>query len=158
MTDVSQDAWDSLVDLLNRFQTSLDRSRATTISNAALRDAGKKIVQQYFRYTKPHLVGLQIDADNLATLDSQMQSLLVLSNRRSRKRAYSQLLRQIGRFLQDVEFERENRLGQRIASPTVQQATPLTSVESRIFETLTQLVPSAALSYKQAIQIGRASC
>ena len=151
MTDVSQDAWDSLADLLNKFQTSLNRSRAATVSSPPLRDAAKKIVQQYFRHTKPHLVELQIDADNLAAVDSQMQSLLVLSNRRSKRRSYSQLLRQVKELLQNIEFDRENRLGQCVGLPLEQQATSLTSVESRIVETLARLVPSAAFSYEQAI-------
>jgi hypothetical protein len=151
MADASQDAWDSLADLLDTFRIALNRSHAVTVGSAALRDAAKKIVQQYFRQARPHLIELQLDSEALASLDSEMQALLVLSNGRSKKQSYSQVLRRIKGLLQNVEFEREIRLGQQLIFPAGQQSSVLTSVEKRIIETINQLVPSAALSYEQAI-------
>jgi Predicted pPIWI-associating nuclease len=151
MTDASQDAWDSLAGLLQDFQTALSRSLTATVGSATLREAAKRIVQQYFRVARPYLAELQINAEFLALLDFEVQSLLVLSNKRSRKQSYSQVLRRIRSLLQKIEFEREVRLGQLLLLP-VDLPLALTSVEKRIVETLAQLVPSAALSYEQAIR------
>ena len=151
MPDLSLDAWDSLLEIVNDFQTALGRSRAVLVSTTSLRGAAKSIVQQYFRQTRPYLTGIQFSADDLNDLDAEMQSLLRLSNGSNRKQSYAGLLKRARRHLHSIEAAREVRLGE--ASNTVDTIHQLTlsAVETRILETLNRLIPSAAASYEQAI-------
>ena len=151
MADLSLDAWESLLEIVSNFQAAVGRSRAVLVSTTSLRGAAKSIVQQYFRQTRPYLTGIQFPADELSELDAEMQSLLRLSNGRNRKQSYRGLLKRTRRHLQDIEAAREVRLGE---APKVLSAIHpgrLSSVESRILDTLNKLIPSAGASYQQAI-------
>jgi hypothetical protein len=78
-----------------------------------------------------------------------MQRLLALANGRNARTSYTIALRQIRSEIQRIEFARERRLGeQRHGTATVL----VSDVESRIIATLQQLVPTAALSYEQALR------
>lgn len=151
MADLSLDAWDSLLEIVNNFQTALGRSSAVLVSTTSLRGAAKSIVQQYFRQTRSYLTGIQFSADELNGLDAEMQSLLRLSNGSNRKQSYVGLLKRARRHLHSIEAAREVRLGE--ASNTVDtiHQIRLSAVEIRILETLNRLIPSAAASYEQAI-------
>lgn len=152
MANAPHDAWDSFLELLNRFQTALGRSRAVLVSAASLRADAKAIVQQYFRHTRPYLDGLQFSIDELSALDTEMQSLLRLANGRNRKQSYIRLVRGTRSHLHDIEAAREMRLGQASIRPASVTLPKSSQIEARITETLQKLIPSAAMSYQQAIR------
>jgi len=104
-------------------------------------------VQLYFRGVRPELEGLRIDT---SAVDIQMQRLLQLANGRSAKKSYQTLVGHLQRARGPLDAEREQRLGSTLYKSSGQQ-TLSSGVEQAIAETLERLVPSAALSYRQAI-------
>ena len=143
------DDWQTLASLLGALRSALGRTNATRIGSSSLRESAKEVVQQYFRRVRPNLVSLQCTPVKLEALDDAMQALLQLSNGRSSRHSYASTLHTIGKLRTVLEAEREIRMG---ATPSVYVAEPLTSMESRTIASLQALIPSAALSYEQAIR------
>lgn len=151
MADAPHDAWDSFRQLLDSFQIALGRARAVLVSSGSFRSDAKAVVQHYFRQLRPPLSNLGFSSDELSGLDAEMQSLLRLSNGKNRKQSYVGLLRRTRGHLQNIEAAREVRLGEASSAFAASSPAKLTSVETRILETLKKLIPSAAASYQQAI-------
>ncbi|MGH3010027.1 MAG: hypothetical protein ACRDLM_11565 [Gaiellaceae bacterium] len=146
---MADDRWQSLIDTLGEVDRAIGRVSAVNVNASPARDAARSLIQDYFRRVRPDLAGLGFDDGDLGGLDEQMQRLLALANGRNARTSYVLALRQIRRELQRIELARERRLGeQRRAAPTVL----VSDVESRLISTLKQLVPTAALSYEQALR------
>lgn len=147
MPDGALDSWEETRRSTEALEKSINRSTATHINTQSLKDTAKQLVQHYFRVARPELTAIGLEDDSLAGIDAEMQGLLGLANSRNRKSSYQAILRNVRSQLDELEVERELRLGQ------VRSDTPLlSSVETRILDTLRKLVPSAALSYEQALQ------
>lgn len=151
---IPPDPWDVLIALLDGFRTSVRRATAARVSGAALRASGKELVQHYFRVARPTLEPLQLGG--LQELDEMMHDLLQLTNGRAQRSTYISLLGRVRQALSSLEGQREVRIGQSqstghsaVAVTTI--TTAPTDVELRIIRALERLVPSAALSYQQAL-------
>jgi hypothetical protein len=146
---VADDRWQSLLDTLGDVDRAIGRVTAVNVNTASARDAARSLIQDYFRGVRPDLATLGFGDDDLEALDGHMQRLLALANGRNARTSYTIALRQIRSEIQRIEFARERRLGeQRHGTATVL----VSDVESRIIATLQQLVPTAALSYEQALR------
>ncbi|MFL5872739.1 MAG: hypothetical protein ACJ75T_04565 [Solirubrobacterales bacterium] len=141
------DSWEELRQTVDRLEKKLARSPATHVNAKASKEAAKTLVQSYFRVVRPELQSLGIDNGVLSDADSEMQALLTLANGRHRKSAYLSALRAIRDQCSALEGLREVHLGE----ATVQRLPVHSQVEVQISETLQQLVPSASLSYRQAL-------
>lgn len=150
MTTSPPDSWEELRRSFEDLQKRIDRSKAVNVNTNALREAAKAVVQQYFRRVRSDLQALDIEATELDGLDGEMQVLLGLANGRNAKRRYVATLRKIRTSLDNLEVSRELHLGQSVSEGT--SSGPESPVEARIAEILAELVPSAGLSYKQALR------
>lgn len=149
------DPWERLTALVRSLRASMQRAQGSRINSAMLRANAKEAVQLYFRQARPDLEGLGID---LTQLDDHMQSLLDASNGRALKKTYLSLLAKVERSLRETEGKREFGLGQRQLrgrTPSRVQVSSITAAASEtemiIIGALERLVPSAALSYRQAL-------
>ena len=134
-------------DTLTALQGAIRRSKAVNVNTKALRDDAKAVVQQYFRAARPDLRAIGISDDGLASLDAEAQTLLGLANGPNAKKSYISTLLRMRNAAATVEVERELRLGeQRVVSRTAPNA-----IEGAILRTLTDLAPSAAAPYQQAL-------
>jgi hypothetical protein len=148
---VADDRWQGLLDSLAEVERSIRRITAVNVNTGTARDAARSLVQDYFRGVRPDLTTLGFGDTDLAGLDDRMQHFLQLANGRNARGSYINALRRLRQEIQGIEFARERRLGeQRGTGPT--SAVLVTDVESRIIITLQQLVPTAALSYEQAVR------
>jgi len=148
---VADDSWRSLLDSLTALEREISRVGAVNVNTATARDNARSLIQDYFRRTRPHLLAIGLTETDLELLDGQMQRLLQLANGRNPKRYYTRLLRDLRRTVQRVELTREYRLGEQQRSEG-STAVLATDIEGRIVTTLQGLVPSAALSYEQALR------
>jgi hypothetical protein len=144
------DPWVELAASLEEFAGRLSRSRATHVSTASLRDAARSIVQDYFRIARAELVQVGCTKENIETLDASMQSLLQLANGRNRRTSYLRLISGMRELVLALEGERELRLGEQLSHPPASDRTS-EGAAGQIISTLEGLVPSAALSYEQAM-------
>ena len=139
--------WIPLWSQFDVFRGSLSRSTAVNVNSASLRDDARELVQHYFRWVRPELETLKMD---VATLDRHMQRLLQLANGRNPKRSYQNVIRELQRARGSMDAEHERLVG--TAQYSASTGGGLSSgLEQAIAGTLDQLVPTAALSYQQAI-------
>jgi Predicted pPIWI-associating nuclease len=121
------------------------RFDAKAISPAsALRKEAKDVALQYFRQARPVLQDLALD-DQLDTLNARFQSLIELSERNSAKASYKKHTAVIRKLMPKVTSRIELTQG------IMETGLNTTKEDERVIQTLEGLVPSAALSYKQAI-------
>ena len=130
--------------------STLGRLKSVNVNKATLRTEVRELVQEYFRSMRPTLVKLRLSDDVLAGLDGPAQELLRLAAGQNARASYLRSLRAFHRARVTVEAERELKLGQASAAPHVEIAA--SGVETQILMTLRRLLPSAALSYEQALR------
>jgi hypothetical protein len=137
--------WDELVDGLKALQRKLTRSKSTNVSSSGERESARGLVQLYFRRVRPELTALGLIG--VDQLDERFQAILTLANRVSRRSTHLRTLKEVLRSLEDLEHRRDIAIG----SATGALLPELSNEESRIIGTLHELLPSAELSYRQAI-------
>ncbi len=141
------DSWEELRDSIAELEKTVARSRATHVNTKAQKDSAKRFVQRYFRTARPELQRIGLEDGALSAADLEMQALLNLANGRNRKSSYVAVLKNLRARFDEMEVERELLLGQAQAELPRHSAA-----ETSILETLTKLVPTAALSYQQALR------
>jgi hypothetical protein len=136
--------WQSLCDAFSRFSRHIDQARTVNINTSVLRTEAREVAQQYFRHTRPVLQDIGPDA-RLDVLDGGFQSILELSNRSNAAASYKKQMKLIRKLLPTVTSRIEiNQSVSKIGVNTTKE-------DESVIRTLEGLVPSAALSYKQAI-------
>jgi Predicted pPIWI-associating nuclease len=105
----------------------------------------RALVDDYFRSVRPGVVAHHPDAPQLVNLDGVMQRLLEVSHKHALVTTVRNLVRDAASLA--LELEKVALLGQSPAS-----GSTLQEVDRRIIDTLTKLIPSAALSYEQALR------
>lgn len=149
MSNNASDPWNDLWARIDALATSLARSKAVNVNASATRDLAKEIVQSYFRTVRPSLAALQVDPALLEQVDQSMQRLLTLSNGRNPKRYYQQAIRDLRKRRHGIEAERERLIG---ASESESHTFAKSGIEQAVVATLHQLIPTAGLSYEQALR------
>lgn len=142
--------WRELDRLLDQAKSLVTQVAAARVSSSEPREAAKQLVQHYFRSVRGELTNLRIDPSGLEAMDDYMQELLRLANGQGNKSAYMKAFKGARATRARLESDREMRLGQRISLVQVEQVA-LTGVEQSIHDALERLIPSAALSYRQAL-------
>jgi Predicted pPIWI-associating nuclease len=146
------DSWNALIESLSAVERAVARVTAVNVNTSAVRDGARSLVQDYFRRTRPDLRAVGIGEADLESMDRPMQRLLQLANGRNPKRSYLPVLREIREKTQNLEIMREYGLGElrRIEAPP--SPTMASGTEAKILDTLKELLPTAALSYEQALR------
>jgi hypothetical protein len=151
---IAPDPWEELTSLIGSFRGNVQRAAGDRVNSMGLREAGKQVVQHYFRQARPELVGLNLDA--VDELDDLMRGLLEVTNGRGLRKTYLSLLARMRTPITQLEGQRELRLGERrasasqVAQPAAVTTAP-TEIERQIISAMEGLVATAALSYRQAI-------
>jgi hypothetical protein len=139
------DEWQSLCDNFTRFARHIDQATSVNINAASLRQEARNMAQQYFRQARPILTDLLLE-DQLSVLDASFRALLEFSDRATAKISYKRHNKSIRRLVPKITSQIE--LGKGVAR---QPGASTTQEEEKVIQTLDGLVPSAALSYRQAI-------
>jgi len=136
--------WQSLCDAFLRFSRHIDQARTVNINTSSLRTEARDVAQQYFRQTRPVLQDLGLDAQ-LDVLNTGFQSIIELSDHSNAAASYKKQTKLIRKLLPTVTSRIEMNQGVgKIGANTTKE-------DEGVIQTLEGLVPSAALSYKQAI-------
>lgn len=149
MNGTSTEHWESYWILVDSLQKSLAKSKAIQVNSEVVRNEAKELVQHYFRYLRPELISMGISEDSLTVLDKPAQELIRLSTGRNRRTSYRKELRSIRSTRAPLEIEREQVIS---FSSTRSEGATVSRIESLILDTLQKLVPSAGMSYEQALK------
>jgi Predicted pPIWI-associating nuclease len=150
MAPSSEPDWNAYWKQAESTRSTLTKTKSVNINKDALRTEVQELVQEYFRSLRPALVKLGLNADVLAGLDTPAQDLLRLATARNARASYLRSFRALLRARVAAEQEREMKLGHAASASHVDIVTA--GMETQILATLRRLLPSAALSYEQALR------
>lgn len=113
------------------------------LNSAKCRGELRKLVEEYFEKVRPTLASLDEQSPLVLPVDSAMQQLLVETHKRGRTARYRALLNEAREGLIQVHAE---RLIPRVGP------IPMDPIDGQISAALQETLPSAALSYRQAVE------
>jgi len=145
------DTWANFNNTLDLLKKGITRSKTANVNASEIRQQAKDVTQSYFRQIRPELQSLGLDINLVSKLDISFQNLLKLSNGLNAKTSYLVLFKNLSTVLEEAEIAIELRYAEKAFLSLSPQSDILTGLESIIYNTLLELVPNAALSYKQAI-------
>lgn len=135
---------DFLVEL-DKANKALSKNKSAQLNSQAQRGALRELVEYYFEKIRPIILGKsEIDQD-VSTVDSDMQELLILCHKRGSVSLYKKIITKIRKDLIKLDARVVSTNNIEINSISVN------GIDALIIETLNKIVPSAALSYKQAL-------
>lgn len=151
MSNQSESAWDSFSDLIENLRKRISQSKAVNVNAVNLKEQTQEVVQLYFRQIHPELQSLGVDITLISQIDESMQSLLRHSKGTHSKKIYLGLLKLLIKTMIEVSGAIELRHAEREFLSRSSASISMSKDETIIYETLLKLIPTAALSYKQAV-------
>ena len=151
MKDEMADVWDSFCDKIDEFRKSIGQNKAVHVNIKSLREQGKTLVQSYFREARPDIVTQMKNETILSDLDQHMQNLLDLTQHRTEKALYKNILKLSRDCIQKISIQRELEISKALSGQIDERNAGFSNLEKSILNILEQLLPSAALSYQQAL-------
>jgi hypothetical protein len=129
---------------LAQIERRLADIKSTQLGTGSARDAVRAFVDDYFRKDRVS-VCQNLGEDLLLPCDERMQSLLVATQHKTTVKVYREILKSIRVELRNLETASVVR------GVAVAKSTSLVQIDQMIIDTLRNIVPSAALSYEQAV-------
>lgn len=134
----------SFISELEKLRKSLNSLGGAQVHSVKTRAALRSLAERYFSEIRPSLVDPSEGKGHINAVNSTMQQLVELCHKRGQANSYIQLLRDAKSHL----IQLDSTL---VSADQQHQFDQKTSVDVRIITTLRALVPSAALSYEQAL-------
>ena len=103
-----------------------------------------QLVERYFTVIRPSFVSNQEQGVAIKAIDDLLQELLILCHKRSMAKRYQEILASVKKSLIGLDSQNIATAGQTADNNGIDL------VDAQIVHTLQDIVPSAALSYKQA--------
>ncbi len=135
----------SLQEKLNDLQSALRRIRAKQVSQTSILESSRNIVDSYFRDIREQVINAGIDTMFISGLDSSMHQLLEATHHKTTLGVYKKNVSRLKALL--LECEKLSLL----AAGENSRQFQLDPIDRRIIDTLKKILPSAALSYEQAL-------
>lgn len=138
------DEWQALCDAFAAFGRHIDQTRTININANPIRTEARAVAQRYFRQSRPALQDLGLE-EELTALDGGLQNLIQLSSGMNAASSYKKQIKNIRKLLPKVTTRIE------LNQSAIKALANTSAEDERVIQTLDGLVPSAALSYRQAI-------
>lgn len=123
----------------------VSKGGSVQVSSPGERKQLQQFIDSYFRDVRPSILSHEASSDFINEIDTDMQNLLECSHRHTTRSLIKKRLSDLKKKL--IQLEAHSVV--LVATGSTREATNL--VDRRIIETLQRLVPSAALSYDQAL-------
>jgi hypothetical protein len=134
----------SLIAEVEKARTALNRVTNPQLHSAKARASLRAIVERYFNEVRPSIGETSTAAQHIDGVDTAMQALLALCHKKGSVQKYRELLREAKGHLVHLDSGIVARAGGQSSNDRTEQ-------DVRIVTTLRALLPSAALSYEQAL-------
>ncbi|UGV24689.1 hypothetical protein E0H22_02700 [Rhodopseudomonas boonkerdii] len=142
MTEVPLAAWHGFCSDFVKVAGTITRSTSVNLNAASVRDELKTVVRHYMHHARPLLLASGID---VAQLDSNLQRLRELAEGKNATSSYKKPIVLVRKMLPGLT----SRLEMHAASGNGETAT---TAERELADAIGALVPTAGLSYQQAIR------
>lgn len=138
------EAWRNIAERMTRYSGHLARTKSVYVNSKALRGQTVEIAEGYFRDVRPLLVQSGLN-EIIDPMDGAFQRLLEMAQGQSATSAYKKYAKQIRKLSPKITSRLALGLG------AVKSDERPSGDDTRIIETLSDMVPSAAASYRQAL-------
>lgn len=145
MSEHPAEQWRELRDALAAYSDHLNRNDAVNVNSQQLRAEARAVGQLYFRGIRHTLQVLSLN-ELAEQLSMHFEALIALSEGRNATSSYKKHVKTIRRLIPKVTSQIE------IQGGGPQHSVSSSENDERILSTLIELVPSAALSYQQALR------
>lgn len=131
---------------LEKVRKTLNGLNGGRVSSMRVKASLRELAERYFSEIRPTLIDHSEGEQDISAVSDAMQSLVEMCHKRGAATSYIELLRTAKRHL----ILLDSRL---LSTPSAAASDPgeKTPADMRIIRTLRALVPSAALSYEQAL-------
>ena len=138
------DEWQSLCDSFAVLTRHVNAVTSVNLNTKSTKTEAKAVAQKYFRECRPLLEGIGLD-QSTAVLDDSFAEIIKLSAGNNAASSYKALIKTIRKVLSKVTAQIElNQSVARVPSNNSEE-------DEHLIRTLENLVPFAALSYRQAV-------
>lgn len=134
----------ALIADVEKARAALNRVKNPQLHSARTRASFRGVVERYFNEVRPSIEADPTTSEHVEGVDAAMQALLALCHKKGRVQKYKELLRQAKSHLIHLDSRIVARAGRQGIDDRSDQ-------DIRIVTTLRALLPSAALSYEQAL-------
>ena len=131
---------------VEKSRKALSSLNGAQVNSEKTRGSLRALAERYFSDIRPTLIDQSEDQGHIAAVNTAMQKLIEQCHKRGRASVYIDLLREAKKHLIQLDSK---QISSQISSGADQQEK--TPADVRIITTLRALVPSAALSYEQAL-------
>jgi hypothetical protein len=130
------------IDLIRK---KINAVKSPQLQSLKVKEELRTTIRIYFDKIRPMLIDPNLDDPEIKTIDENFQELLVLCHQKGSIKSYKQKLEQNRKKI----VSQESKL---ISTKPIQSSQPNhNDIDLQIIKTLESILPSAALSYKQAI-------
>jgi len=133
----------NLIKQIDPLRKKVNSVKAKQVHSASLREEVRQMIEDYFKLIRPTIISDAANNKEVGIIDEQMQELLVLCHKTPTKTVYLKRVNDIRKQLVSLD----SKLLSFVQAPP----SSVNSVDTQIIETLTKILPTAALSYKQAL-------
>jgi hypothetical protein len=117
--------------------------KSKQVRSLPLREEMRRLVEDYFKLIRPTIISDNANDDDVGKVDDQMQELLQLCHKNGSRNNYIKRLNLIRKLIITLDS--------RIIANTPITTTLINSIDIQIIETLSKILPSASVSYRQAL-------
>ena len=129
--------------------SSLQKNRAVNVNDKELKEKFILTASRYFSETRPHIVAMLGESEQILSHDQKWQELIRLAHGNNPKKSYFSKIKSIKKELTEFNVACLSFTAQKgIDGSSLSDLTP---PEELILNTLEKVVPSAAASYRQGI-------
>jgi Predicted pPIWI-associating nuclease len=138
-------ALQAFIQEIDNARKGLNKAKGQQLHSQKQRDGLRLLVERYFNEVRPSVASEQEQGDAIRRVDSDMQDLLALCHKHGSAKSYQQLLANAKSGLISIDAQVVS------SAALVTNQQKFESVDLQIVATLQALVPSASLSYQQAV-------
>lgn len=138
-----------ILDALDGIQTQLRQGRAVNVNDKETKRAAIDLASMYFSTVRPYLVEALGESDNLLLHDAEWQNFIKLAHGNNSRGSYRKAVRSLKRGISNFNVIFLSRLSERGVHGSI--LSDQTRAEAGILQTLDEILPSSAASYRQGI-------
>jgi methyl-accepting chemotaxis protein len=138
-----------IISSLEAMYQMLRRGRAINVNDQSAKNQAIALAQQYFSRARPIIAGAVVDPESLRDHDELWQQLVRLAHGNNARKSYTKTIARLRKQL--AEFNVHALTSGVINTQQSESQTQISREEDLVVKTLERLLPSAAASYRQAL-------
>jgi hypothetical protein len=134
---------DSLISSIDALKKTVARTKSVNVNSASVKASTIETAKAYFAKHRGYLQERKLGDDLIGFVDANMQDLIRLAQGNNSKKSYTTKIKEVDVVIRELSIKD--------ISIVSEPKAKIGDLETAVITTLNSILPSAALSYKQAI-------